>query len=235
VHEFSGITVNNGEKDRFWIGFRGLILADRPFILLILMISVEPSAFVGEGSHRACYVHPDNSNLCIKIGSIESKGSRREIKYYERLQKKKNISWESLSQFHGIVDTNLGPGAIYDLLRDYDGEISKSLEYYLDTEDNPQDFHLQLGKAVREFKTYLLKNVILTRTIRTENVLYKKISPDEGTLVIIDNIGNSDFLPLCTYSEYFARRKVSRKWAAFERAMLRQYGQNSDLREVFTT
>jgi hypothetical protein len=33
---FSGITVNNREKDRFWIGFRRLILADRPFILLIL-------------------------------------------------------------------------------------------------------------------------------------------------------------------------------------------------------
>ena len=37
MHEFSGITVNNGEKDRFWIGFRELILADRPFILLILL------------------------------------------------------------------------------------------------------------------------------------------------------------------------------------------------------
>jgi len=36
VHEFSGITINNGEKDRFWTGFRELILADRPFILLIL-------------------------------------------------------------------------------------------------------------------------------------------------------------------------------------------------------
>jgi len=34
---FSGITVNNGEKDRFWIGFRELILADRSFILLILI------------------------------------------------------------------------------------------------------------------------------------------------------------------------------------------------------
>ena len=33
MHEFSGITVNNGEKDRFWIGFRELILADRSFIL----------------------------------------------------------------------------------------------------------------------------------------------------------------------------------------------------------
>ena len=33
---FSDITVNNGEKDRFWIGFRELILADMSFILLIL-------------------------------------------------------------------------------------------------------------------------------------------------------------------------------------------------------
>ena len=39
MHEFSGITVNNGEKDRFWIGFRELILADRSFILLIPQVS----------------------------------------------------------------------------------------------------------------------------------------------------------------------------------------------------
>ncbi len=31
-------TKNNWEKDRFWIGFRELILADRPFILLILRL-----------------------------------------------------------------------------------------------------------------------------------------------------------------------------------------------------
>jgi len=42
VHEFSGITVNNGEKDRFWIGFRELILADRYFILLTLFAGKIP-------------------------------------------------------------------------------------------------------------------------------------------------------------------------------------------------
>ena len=36
---FSGITVNNWEKDRFWIGFHGLILADRSFILPILRVT----------------------------------------------------------------------------------------------------------------------------------------------------------------------------------------------------
>jgi hypothetical protein len=33
VDIFSDITVNNREKGWFWIGFRGLILADRSFIL----------------------------------------------------------------------------------------------------------------------------------------------------------------------------------------------------------
>ena len=28
--------MNNGGKDRFWIGFRGLILVNRSFIILIL-------------------------------------------------------------------------------------------------------------------------------------------------------------------------------------------------------
>ena len=35
----SAITVNNRARDRFWIGFRRLILADRPFILFMLVIN----------------------------------------------------------------------------------------------------------------------------------------------------------------------------------------------------
>lgn len=200
-------------------------------------IEIAKSDFIGEGSHRACYAHPENKDRCIKIGAIDSKESRRERACYKLLQKR-GVSWQSLSRFYGFVETNMGPGEEFDLVRDYDGEISKTLEHYLETDAEAEKSELyydSLAKAVSFLKTDIYQQVILVRTILTENILYKKINADEGNLVIIDNIGNTDLLPICDYSKFFARRKIARKWQRFERSMLRKYGENERLRKVFFT
>jgi len=33
--------------------------------------------------------------------------------------------------------------------------------------------------------------------------------------VIIDGVGNNEFLPFCNFSFYLARRKIIRKWTRF--------------------
>ena len=193
------------------------------------MLHIESSEFIGEGSHRACYGHPENKNLCIKIGAIDSKESQRERKCYSLLQKR-NISWEYLSRFYGFVDTNLGRGEVFDLVRDHDGNISKSLEYYLDSKEKSESFCIELANAIGLLKENTYQQAILVRSILPENLLYKKTSNENGRLVIIDNIGNTDLIPICDYSKFFARRKIMRKWARFESAMLRKYGQDNVLR-----
>jgi hypothetical protein len=45
----------------------------------------------------------------------------------------------------------------------------------------------------------------------------------------VDNIGNSDFLPIADYSAFFARRKIQRKWRRFEQSMRRDYAGNTGL------
>lgn len=199
------------------------------------IIEIAKSDFIGEGSHRACYAHPENKDRCIKVGALNSKESRRERACYKLLQKR-GITWDSLSQFYGFVETNMGPGEEFDLVRDHDGEISKTLEHYLETDDDAErsDLYYQsLKKAVSFLKSDIYDQVILVRTILTENILYKKTNADEGRLVIIDNIGNTDLLPICDYSKFFARRKIIRKWQRFERSMQKQYGNNERLRNVF--
>ncbi len=199
------------------------------------IIEIAKSDFIGEGSHRACYAHPENKDRCIKVGALNSKESRRERACYKLLQKR-GVTWDSLSQFYGFVETNMGPGEEFDLVRDHDGEISKTLEHYLETDsdsERSQLYYQSLKKAFSFLKSDIYDQVILVRTILTENILYKKINEDEGRLVIIDNIGNTDLLPICDYSKFFARRKITRKWHRFERSMLKQYGENERLRNVF--
>lgn len=199
------------------------------------IIEIAKSDFIGEGSHRACYAHPENKDRCIKVGALNSKESRRERACYKLLQKR-GVTWDSLSQFYGFVETNMGPGEEFDLVRDHDGEISKTLEHYLETDSDSERselYYQSLKKAFSFLKSDIYDQVILVRTILTENILYKKINEDEGRLVIIDNIGNTDLLPICDYSKFFARRKITRKWHRFERSMLKQYGENERLRNVF--
>ncbi len=199
------------------------------------IIEIVKSDFIGEGSHRACYAHPENKDRCIKVGALNSKESRRERACYKLLQKR-GVTWDSLSQFYGFVETNMGPGEEFDLIRDHNGEISKTLEHYLETDGDTERselYYQSLEKAVSFLKADIYDQVILVRTILTENILYKKINDDEGRLVIIDNIGNTDLLPICDFSKFFARRKITRKWQRFERSMLKKYGGNERLRHVF--
>lgn len=194
------------------------------------MINIAPTAFIGEGSHRICYQHPEDLNLCIKIGEINSKESLRERECYQVL-KKRTISWDALSHFHGLVETNLGKGAVFELVRDYDGAISQSLEYYLEkypaltdiTSEQKDVMYEEISRAIGQLKIDLLNNTILTRSLLGENVLFKKTSENSGRLVIIDNIGNTDYFPFCNYSKYLSRRKISRKWEKFERYMVKNY------------
>ena len=116
------------------------------------MINIDSSTLVGKGLHRECYVHPEDPSLCIKIVVAgDSSESQREQKYYRLLQKR-NTSWEILARFYGVVDTNLGCGAVFDLIRNYDGECSKTLEHYLASSDKTESHYLGLSEALGLFK-----------------------------------------------------------------------------------
>ena len=95
------------------------------------MIELQENQLVGKGLHREVYVHPDDSSLCVKVVVLRGEEeTRREQAYYKLLQRR-NIVWDMLPQFYGVVETNKGEGAVFELIRDVDGSVSKTLEYYL--------------------------------------------------------------------------------------------------------
>ena len=196
------------------------------------MIDIDSSHFVGKGLHRVCYVHPRNKNYCIKVVvSGNYKEFQREQKYYRFLESR-NISWEMLSKFYGVIETNLGQGAVFDLIRDYDGCISRTLEYYLTTAEKTESHYPGLSRAICILKNYLCQQEIITMTLKAKNILFKKMDDKEGRLIIVDNIGNSDLIPICNYSAYFSRKKILRKWARFESSLLSAYPYNKALHRM---
>ncbi len=195
------------------------------------MILLNASHFVGKGLHRECYVHPEDENLCIKVvvaGDLSE--SKREQRYYKLLQKR-DICWDILPRFHGIIETNMGAGAVFDLIRDFDGEISKTLLHYLSDEHLDSEENPGISQAIAVFKAELYRQAIITMTLSPKNIMYKKTAANEGCLILIDNIGNSDFIPLSNYVTYLAKKKIARKLLRFEQTVLKMCAHNHGLKK----
>jgi hypothetical protein len=184
---------------------------------------------IGKGYHRFCYHHPGNPDLCIKIPMTpDDEEHLREQAYYRRLLRR-NVSFEMVAKFHGTIETNYGTGAVFDLIRDPDGRISKTLEAYLSSDSETRVNYSGLARAFAALKRYLVSEIIITRNLNVTNVLYKRRGPADGTLVIIDNIGNYDFIPICNYVDFLAVKKIMRKWRRFEKTLARTYPENPNL------
>ena len=197
--------------------------------MAIKMIELQPEAMVGKGLHRECYVHPDNPGRCIKVVVLRGEEeTRREQAYYKFLQKRQ-ITWEMLPQFYGVEPTSMGPGAIFDLVRDADGQVGKTFEYYFESTELTEQNIEGLITALQALKIYLFDQNIITMSIKPKNIIYQRQNEQTGTAVIIDNIGNSDAIPLASHCRAFGKIKMTRKWNKFIALLKRDYPENGRL------
>ena len=96
------------------------------------IIELSDDLIIGKGRDRICYEHPYNKNLCIKISINSNKQSKREVSYFKFLTQKQ-VDLSKISIFQGYVITNLGKGYTFDLIRDKNGNVSKTLRECLES------------------------------------------------------------------------------------------------------
>lgn len=191
-----------------------------------MMLNLDKAVVIGKGSSRICYVHPEDAGKCIKINfSGNPKITTEELSHYRRYQRRK-ISWEMAAVSYGKVDTSAGEGVVFSLARDHDGNISRTLDYYLQSVKLP--FALDdLADALETFKWYLLEERIVVRELKADNLVYQRTGSQQGKMIIVDGIGNNECLPLANYSRLFSTRAVSRKWRKFRISLPVLYPGNS--------
>lgn len=188
------------------------------------MLELSAATLVGKGLHREVHVHPDDDSKCVKVVVLRGEEeTRREQAYYRFLQRR-NIDWNSLPQFYGNEDTNMGPGAVFDLIRDDDGQVSKTLEFYLDNLSSTPEPVESISQALLSLKWDLLEQNIITMTLKPKNMVVQRRN-DGMRCLIIDNIGNSDIVPISSYVRFFGRKKIERKWGKFKQLLKRDDSQ----------
>ncbi|MDG1778583.1 MAG: YrbL family protein [Flavobacteriaceae bacterium] len=182
------------------------------------MIYLEKNHFIGEGEIRFCYEHPLNDQFCVKIPRVETTRdyTEKELKYFKKLSKRSKVNFQFpfYADFRQEIDTNLGLGQVFDLVRDETtNEISKTLEYYL-TKDNSIDDN-KLEDALKILKKQMIKHKVFTRDLRARNICCRIKNDGTVELVIVDGIGHRDFFPFADWFYYFSKKKVNRtfkKW-----------------------
>ena len=168
--------------------------------------------YVGKGKERTCYVHPEDPQIAIKINHSEiNKQTKRELKYYRKLTRRKNLDYTHIPRYLGSIKTNYGKGQMYNLIRDYDDEISRSLLDYLEEGIPLAQFEDDLEKLRRSF----VKNqIIFSYDMSAQNILYKK-TPHERVLVVIDGLGDNVFIPWLNVFKRERLKKIDRRWNHF--------------------
>ncbi len=196
------------------------------------MIELSDSDMIGKGLHRECFAHPDHPGRCIKIiVNGDSDENTREAKYLRFLESQGG-ALDMLTRYHGRIETNRGEGAVFDLVRDFDGGVSKTLAHYLENPELTARYTDALRAGLSDLLSYLLANRVITMTIKPKNILFQRSGEHSGKLVVVDNIGNSDFIPLANYIPAIARAKIKRKWTRFVDSLLKLYSDNPVLAQI---
>ena len=171
---------------------------------------------VGKGRDRICYEHPHDSSLCIKVSSLNDKQSKREVSYFNFLNKT-NTNLSKISVFRGKVKTNKGLGYTFDLIRDHDKKISKTLRQCLEL----QEFSIEwIQPQLNELKNYLIANKICVRDISPSNISCER-TLNGVNLFIIDGVSNSNINPLTIRLQSLVNTSIDKAWKGLERKLAR--------------
>jgi hypothetical protein len=176
------------------------------------MMLLTDDLFLGKGRTRECFRHPCDASLCIKV-DYHDKGccqTSKEAQYYQKLRRlKPGLEYDFIPRFHGMVETNRGAGGVFDLVRDDNGQVSRTLGECL--RDGTVVRERQLcEKALDQFLGRLMETGVILRDLNPGNLSARRLADGSIQLVAIDGIGHRDLIPLCDYFPWIARRKQAR-------------------------
>ena len=189
----------------------------------VIHLSSEP---IGQGRERSCFLHPEDDSKIIKVSNgRENVQSQREIDFYSRLLKREDFPYSHIPRYYGMVQTNRGQGIVVDLVRDFDGNISRSMHEYL-TEGIPlQEFADEMNTLKRYF---LEHRIIFNHDLVPGNLLRQRLSSDDSRLVAIDGLGDVVIVQWLNYFPGHARAKINRRWDRLQQRLDQSWGHRQD-------
>lgn len=187
------------------------------------------------GGTRLVFQHPEFRDRCIKVLRPDRTGAERrarksgwkrllpasafddqlkEIRAYRELMARApdpTPIWRHVPEYHGTVETERGVGIVTQLYRNADDSWPRNLEQCL-----PRGMTPALAAGLRAFASGIEQHGVLTRDLLPHNMIAVEQIGGGVQVLVVDGIGNADFIPLARYSQRAARAKVRRKLKRLE-------------------
>lgn len=173
---------------------------------------------IGKGLFCTCYLHPEDNGICIKLPTTHKKARKRQKAdkaYYQKLYKNK-ADLTYISDYLGTCQTSLGPGHLYQYIKDKNGETSKTLNHYL--ANYPQKTE-ELNSHLAKLGRYLLENHILISDLHGNNIVFQHLSENSTKLMIVDGIGDRVIFTAPNFFNSIKEGKIIRRWNKFIRRL----------------
>jgi hypothetical protein len=193
------------------------------------------------GQMRICFVHPHDAAKCIKVASEDGKKRIKRARWRtllfpwslpilgQREFAECRCLFESgdekirrhIPRHFGFADTDLGRGAIFELIRNADGSIAPTLREKIKRGDAP-------SAALDEFRVFLREGRLWNwNDPGPGNVLCARLVGGGERLFVIDGLEQREFIPLAgLFPRLLGRRRAMRKARLFEARCARVIARN---------
>lgn len=191
---------------------------------------------IGKGGRKDVYINPKDPSQCIKINARDDGDHRVEMNY-RRSRELRNLPPSGLMvSYFGAVETNLGPGYVFERIVDYDGMHSKTIEELIQLELQARKENASVRKLLGTNKEYpkvmevllrfrkeLFQDNIIIGDMWPYNYMVQFDTPSEWRVRIVDDFGTSSRIPIMYYIDYFGAKHVRRYWCKFIRRIKSLY------------
>jgi len=169
--------------------------------------------FIGRGNGRACYAHPDDAGLCVKV-ALNPRGmkeSRREAFYLGRAARRHGEQvYTHAARLYGQVVTDRGRAWVAQRVRDEpSGDSSALLRDALTRESLEVDRQHWID-AFDDFTAWTSRSAIVFRDWSSTNLCAKRSADGRRRLVVIDGFAPKELLLRWFPSRLHARERNRR-------------------------
>ncbi|MCA1787554.1 MAG: hypothetical protein LC657_16395 [Desulfobacteraceae bacterium] len=179
------------------------------------MLALYDSLLINQGRTRACYRHPSDRGLVIKVPVGDKKEQNRsnikELYGYQALMREQ-IDLFCISHCYGFVSTSLGRGLVCDCIRDDDGAISKTIWDIIVYQEVCDVAYIQ--KVTDDFCRFLIQRDTRLFDLNLKNIVLRLQNDGSYQPFAIDLKGrfdNKEAIPVSRYFSYFAKKKMIRR------------------------
>lgn len=192
---------------------------------------------VAKGGNRVIYAHPTDRRLLVKVLTErhrEEWGRRsaiyrrlrpsgpyryflRELDEYVMLHAAGDTDLGFVNPIIGITDSDLGLAVITRAIFGPDGEYAPTLKRLALT----GAFTPELARKLDEFLERVLRSSVVVGDLSASNILYGSEDGNAPRFVLIDGMGEKNFIPVSSLSAFMNRRTKLRKMARLRRALER--------------